>query len=805
MTRITPIFHRTTASGLVILLASLLALPSCNPGAVTEESIALARQPSDQSSPKKAEKDSPPPSDSDTDQEQPEKADPQPAKTEPAEAKPTEAKADKPRDEGPPFRRVPAPPLTGGISWINTAAPLELRQLRGKFVLLDFWTYCCINCMHVLPELKKLEKAYPNELVVIGVHSAKFTGEKDSKNITDAVMRYEIEHPVVNDAEHAIWNRYGVRSWPSMAMIDPEGQVFWMDSGEHKFEYLDQLLKRVMPYYEKKGLIDRQPLRFDLAARKAKTTPLRYPGKVLADEASDRLFISDSNHNRIVITKLDGTLIEIIGTGQIGKTDGDYATAQFNRPQGTALVGQTLYVADTENHMLRKIDLLKKTVTTISGSGKQGRNAWPGLDARAFRPGEAKPPKRFVGKPSKTELNSPWALWVHKKDLYIAMAGPHQIWKMTLDEKEIGPYAGNGREDIVDGPLLPPEPYRTGFSSFAQPSGLASDGTWLYVADSEGSSIRAVPFDPKENVKTVIGTSNLSSGRLFVFGDRDGKGLLRKKDGALFFNGDAKQTDGPLLQHCLGVVYHRGKLYLTDTYNNKIKRLDPKTARCDTIAGSGKPGADDAQVGASATFDEPEGISAAAGKLYVTDTNNHAIRVVDLDAGNKVSTLTIKGLKPPKPPVTSPRVKPAFLFAKTVLLKAVKVKPVGKELRLAAKITLPEGYKLNTLAPMYYYVEAADAKGPVDRAALRRTIRLTKPEVRFDVMLPLAKTTGSDTLTVSLVYHYCREGAEGICKVGSVIWKVPVTLSADAKAGNVSLPHTVSEGSAAAKFLLPKP
>jgi thiol-disulfide isomerase/thioredoxin len=816
-----PVFHRTSTCGLIVLLTSLLAVVGCHRGSQTEKSISLGKSDSvevaqktekstaaksdsaadvktgktsapDKPAPKKNEKDPSLPRNPDPELKQPEKVDPKP-----------EEPLDNDRDEGPPFRRIPAPSLEGGISWINTASSLELRQLRGKFVLLDFWTYCCINCIHVLPEIKKLEKAYPNELVVIGVHSAKFAGEKDSANITDAVMRYEIEHPVVNDAEHAIWNRYGVRSWPSMAMIDPEGQLFWMDSGEHKFEDLDRLLKHVMPYYEKKGLIDRQPIRFDLAAHRAKATPLRYPGKVLADEAGDRLFISDSNHNRIVITKLDGTLIETIGTGQIGKADGNYATAQFHRPQGTAIIGQTLYVADTENHSLRKIDLVKKTVTTISGTGVQGRNAWPGHDARAFRFGEGKLPERFVGKPSETELNSPWALWVHKKDLYIAMAGPHQIWKMTLDEKEIGPYAGNGREDIVDGPLLPPEPYETGFSSFAQPSGLASDGTWLYVADSEGSSIRAVPFDPKEKVKTVIGTSELSGGRLFVFGDRDGKGLLRKKEGTLFFSGDADETDGPLLQHCLGVVFHRGQLYLTDTYNNKIKRLDPKTARCDTIAGSGKPAATDAEKGADAAFDEPEGLSAAAGKLYIADTNNHVIRVVDLDAGNKVSTLVIKGLEPPKPPASSPREKPTFPFAKTRQLDAVQVKVTGDELRLAAQLTLPEGYKLNPLAPMYYYVEAADKEGPVHRAALGRTIKLGQADLRFDMTLPLTKTTGSEELTVSLIYHYCREGAEGVCKVGSVIWKVPVTLSPDATATSVPLPYTVPGGDSAAKSLLP--
>jgi thiol-disulfide isomerase/thioredoxin len=133
----------------------------------------------------------------------------------------------------PPFpERVKIQPFPEGLDWINTARPLQPSDLRGKFVLLDFWTYCCINCMHVLPEVKKLEKGYRNELVVIGVHSAKFEGERDTQNITEAVLRYQIEHPVVNDSQLIIWKRFGIRAWPTLALIDPEGYAIWAKSGE---------------------------------------------------------------------------------------------------------------------------------------------------------------------------------------------------------------------------------------------------------------------------------------------------------------------------------------------------------------------------------------------------------------------------------------------------------------------------------------------------------------------------------------------------------------------------------------------
>jgi len=525
-------------------------------------------------------------------------------------------------------RKITAFHTTPGvkIDWINTGGKeITPDQLRGKFVLLDFWTYCCINCMHILPELKKLEQAYPNELVVIGVHSAKFDNEKESRNITDAVLRYEIEHPVANDNRMAIWNEFNVNSWPSLVLIDPDGKVVAKNSGEFTFEQIKPIMQAAMDHYDALGKIDHKPIHFEREANTVKDTPLRYPGKVLADAAGKRLFIADSNHNRIVVTSLEGKLLDIIGSGEIGFTEGSYEKCSFNHPQGMVLVDKTLYVADTENHMLRKVDLEKKLVTTISGNSVQGRNPFPGAEKR-FTGAR----RRWVGPPKATELNSPWDLWVHGKDLYIAMAGPHQIWKMPLAETEIGPFAGNGREDIVDGPHLPEAPYAEGASSFAQPSGLTSDGKTLFVADSEGSSIRGVPFDPTKEVFTVIGTAHLPNSRLFTFGDRDGP------------------PERALLQHALGVAYHDGVIYVADTYNNKIKAVEAKTGNVKTFAGSGQPGLADEP----AQFDEPAGIAVGGDVIYVADTNNHAIRAIDVKTG-KVTTLKIDGLNPPPKPVAA--------------------------------------------------------------------------------------------------------------------------------------------------------
>jgi sugar lactone lactonase YvrE len=678
-----------------------------------------------------------------------------------------DAKADAQEDH--PFRlRQKAPSLDGGVEWINTAGPIDLKQLRGKFVLLDFWTYCCINCMHILPQLKKLEHAYPNEIVVIGVHSAKFATEQDSKNIREAIERYEIEHPVVNDAMHKIWDKFEVTSWPSLRVIDPEGNVVAEHGGEIDFESLDAFFKDKMPYYRRKGLLKPgpPPPTGESAGAKIAATPLRYPGKILADEKSDRLYIADSNHNRIVVAQLNGTLIDTIGSGEIGATDGSYARASFDHPQGLALAGDVLYVADTENHMLRKVDLKKKQVHVLAGTGKQG-HGWPGIKGLADGAGDGTR-RRFVGPPLKTALSSPWALWVEGHELYVAMAGTHQIWKMSLSKPEIGPFAGNSREDIVNGPHLPARPGEEGFCSFAQPSGLSSDGSLLYVADSEGSSIRAVPFDPAKDVTTVVGTAWLPRpARLFTFGDVDGRG------------------EPVRLQHALDVLYHDGMLYVADTYNNKIKIVDPRQSTSETLAGTGKSGEEDDP----AEFDEPAGLAYAGGKLYVADTNNHAIRTIDLNHGNKVATLEIQGLKPPQ--THKANSKPTFPGAAKIELPAAKLKSVDGKVRLQVALQLPEGYKINPLAPLRYLVESTGEKGPIDRDALGKLATVEEPSATFDIELPAAET-GSEKLKVSLGYYYCQSGSEGVCKAGSVIWTLPVTLSADASETSVQLPFKVA-------------
>jgi thiol-disulfide isomerase/thioredoxin len=497
---------------------------------------------------------------------------------------------DKPKGDDPPPQRVKAPELEGGVAWLNTGKPLKLKDLKGKVVLLDFWTLCCINCIHVMPDLEKLEKKYANELVVIGVHSAKFDNEKNSESIRKAILRYGLRHPVVNDADQKIWTAYGCSSWPTFVLIDAEGYYRAEGSGEGLLKELDRAIGTLVDEAKKKKILNETPIRFDTAKFRDKVdSPLYFPGKVLADEKSNRLFIADSTNHRIVITDLAGRGIAVAGTGVPGRKDGPFAAAQFDDPQGMAASGDTLYVADRKNHCIRELDLKAKAVTTIAGTGEQDRTG------------------RSGGGPAlERGLNSPWDLLLDGDRLFIAMAGHHQIWTLNLKEKRVESFAGSGRENIKDGPL--------DVANFAQPSGLTTDGKFLYVADPEVSAVRKVPMDGQGRVVTLTGTG------LFDFGDEDGIGKEAK------------------LQHAIGVQYVAGKVYVADTYNSKIKVIDLKDNAVTTFLGGKKDDKDP-------MFNEPAGLSYAKGKLYVADTNAHRIRVVDLKT-KALTTLPIKGVSP---------------------------------------------------------------------------------------------------------------------------------------------------------------
>jgi thiol-disulfide isomerase/thioredoxin len=618
--------------------------------------------------------------------------------------------------------KVRAPEITGGRGWLNTDKPLSLAALKGKVVLLDFWTYGCINCIHIIPDLKKLEAKYANQLVVIGVHSAKFQNEKETENIRRIILRYEIEHPVYNDSEYAVWQSYGVRAWPTQVLIDPAGYIIGGVSGEGNYDVIDEAIGKTIADFRAKGGLNEEPLKLVLERAKVGELPLAFPGKILADATTDRLFIADSNHNRIVVTKLDGTLAETIGTGEIGANDGAFDKATFYRPQGLALNGDSLYVADTENHLIRRVDLKSRTVETIAGTGQQTHEYFK------------------VGPGRSVALSSPWDLQLVGRVLYIAMAGPHQIWMLDLDKNEVSTFAGSGREARLDGPLLE--------AGFAQPSGMATDGKTLYVADSESNIIRAIDIAGR-SVKTLVG------GDLFEFGDVDGKG------------------DDVRLQHPLGLLTYGDKILIADTYNHKIKELDPKQEKVTSLFGTGKPGQAD---GPSPSFYEPGGLALANGNLYVADTNNHAIRVIDLKT-KRATTLKLNGLTPPA--------KNMQALETASGPNAEEVKVPSQRLRAGANgtlqidVELPAGYHLNPLAPQRYKVSSDGKSIAIDEKVASRAAK----DLKLPLRIPLnATAAGPTNLRAQITLFYCREDNTGTCRIRTLVWQVPVEVTNDANA-----------------------
>jgi thiol-disulfide isomerase/thioredoxin len=611
--------------------------------------------------------------------------------------------------------------LEGATGWINSDGPVHLEKLRGKVVLLDFWTYCCINCHHILPDLAMLEKKYKNQLVVIGVHTAKFEAEKDTENIRSKVHEYQIHHPVANDANQVIWTRFGIDGWPGLVVIDVNGQIAngGRFSGEGHRAELDTLIGGLIAKARSRGELDETPVDFPTESEKPHDAGLLYPGKITADALSRRLYISDTGHNRIVVTDFDGKLVEVIGNGKPALVDGDFKASSFNRPQGTCLIEGVLYVADTENHALRAVDLKDKSVKTIAGTGQQSYSY------------------TASGKGTITALSSPWDVIPipGTRILAIAMAGLHQIWRYDLARGTIAHWAGSGHENIQDGTIAT--------ARFAQPSGLATDGQHLFVADSEVSGVRSITLNSQHRVGTIVGTG------LFNSGDKDGK------------------ADEVLLQHCLGLAFGDGKLYIADTYNDQIKVCDPKSRTVKSLTGKfGRGNSDDPP-----RFNEPGGLSLAGSTLFVADTNNHEIRTIDLET-LAVKTLDLSTVEPPV------REK-AYKFNNPLVFNVGPVETVPtKELTIDLALNLPPGYHLSAEAPLVYLAEA-DRPGTFAPEVSPTGQKIDQPTNPIRLKLPLARQalTGSTLqLKVSLSAFICLPNS--LCTIKNYVWNVPITFNA---------------------------
>lgn len=480
-----------------------------------------------------------------------------------------------------------------GRNWLNTGGKqLDLEALRGKIVLLDFWTFCCINCLHVLDELRPLEEQYSDVLVTVGVHSPKFEHEADPDALAAAVERYEIHHPVLDDPELVTWQAYGARAWPTLVVLDPEGYIVAHLSGEGHAQGLGSLVDELIAEHEAKGTLHRGNGPY--VAPEAREGDLRFPGKAIALE-NGHFLVGDSGHHRLVELDADFSVVRTIGSGAKGYADGGAGTAQFNELQGLAAlpaelaaeVGYDVIVADTVNHRLRSVHLATGQVGTVAGNGVQRL-----LDSENAR--QETQPTELGTDALNISLSSPWDVLYHPSgQVIIAMAGTHQIFAFDPRTSAVSVFAGTGLEGLNDG--TPDEAW------FAQSSGLALSGENVWIADSETSALRWIEVQDGEakSVNTAIGTG------LFDFGFRDGA---------------AEQAR---LQHPLGVaVLPDGSIAVADSYNGAVRRFDPATKTVSTLAKGLKEPAD-VLVDTSVDGDPV---------LLVVETNTHQLVRIPIPA-----------------------------------------------------------------------------------------------------------------------------------------------------------------------------
>jgi len=491
--------------------------------------------------------------------------------------------------EGTVQQRHSAPDLGPNLPWLNADRAYAIQDFRGQILVLDFWTYCCINCMHVLPVLSRVEERFSKQPVaVVGVHSAKFSGERDPQRILDAMRRYGVKHPVLVDSDMQVWKAYGVRAWPTLILVKPDGTVAETLHGEVSEVELSHRIHSLLEEGRRKRTLSRKPL-FVPKMPEVPTGPLLFPGKLSA-LSGGQFAVADSGHHRILVVDASGNVVQTVGAGTPGFRDGPFESAQFFDPQGIASDGKNglLYIADTKNHRIRRIDLRARRVSTIAGSGRLGHG-----------------PLEFTAQPAhKLDLRSPWdvAVSANGRILWIALAGSHQIGVMDLQHATLNALAGTGREALRDGTFED--------ADFAQPSGLSVSGETLVVADSESSAVRRLDLR-KKSVTTLIGKG------LFEFGDRNGA------------------LDSARLQHPLHVLALGRDIWVADTYNHAIKKIVGR--RIERVS---KPALD---------LREPGGLTRDAnGDVWIADTGHHRLVRID-NKRNHAESVILKNAEKSSP------------------------------------------------------------------------------------------------------------------------------------------------------------
>jgi streptogramin lyase len=462
--------------------------------------------------------------------------------------------------------RTAAAEFPAGLDWVNVDAPPRLADLRGRVVLLWFWSYDAVNCWNLMPALRQLEDKYHDGLSVFGVHCPKYPAQCEPGALLRAVNRHGLRHPVAGDPAFRMWQDYRIEAWPSVALIDAEGGLAAVFAGEGRQAEIDACIAQLLDEAAARDLRVFAPA--PQVARPEPPQALAFPAGLLVD--AQTLYVADSGHHCVLECDLDGRVRRRFGSGNAAFVDGEAGVACFHDPRGLARRGDALYVADRGNHAVRRIDLRRGRVDTVLGTGRAGRSRPQAADPRA------------------TALNTPLALAVAGDDLFVAVAGQHQLWRLDLAAGTVSVFAGGGEPGLADGALA--------VARLAQPSGLAVLGRHLLVADAASSALRLLDLDHRQ-MRTVVGRG------LYEFGDVSGV------------------RDGVRLQNPLAVaVDPHGVAWVADSYNHAIKRVDCRSGATQALH-------------LVYPLHEPAAVALAGERLWIANTNRHEIVRVELGDG----------------------------------------------------------------------------------------------------------------------------------------------------------------------------
>jgi len=372
----------------------------------------------------------------------------------------------------------PFPEWEANMQWVGSSPMRISEDLQGKVVVLYFWTDGCMRCIHMLSELAELEKKWASfPVALIGVHSPRFSHQAERENIEKAVLRFDISHPTVNDTEHCLKKKLGLKSGPYLVVLGTKANLLFITSGDERLNEVDQVVQAALSHY---GLSRNENKHQD--GVKGPIEKPFFPAQLTVDVFNRHLFISDPCRHRVVCIAEEGSVLYSIGSGEKGFQDGSFEEAQFHRPHGLIYADGKVYVADTYNHAIRCIDLHARMVSTIADTGKRGTDYRDGMKGirQAFR--------------------YPWDLTVKDERMFLAMAGGHQIWSYSFKTGNAQVYCGSGEEgDRSCDHLLQ--------VSLAQPSGISWGGSELYIADTGNGAIRSIDLE-KKWVRTLGGNDS---------------------------------------------------------------------------------------------------------------------------------------------------------------------------------------------------------------------------------------------------------------------------------------------------------